>query len=188
MKNALILGGSRGIGRALYDMLSSTPEEWQTIALGHADYNILAPSNRAVFDLRQTALDLGGYDVFVYCAGDLTVTGLDAFRFAHEFYNIITSHGGMILRNGCKIVVVSSVAVANPAKLNPDYAAAKAALEHYAMTIASSQNAIRHGWTVQVRRFDLVATDMLKCIPADLKAGRTIISATDAAKELYELL
>jgi len=185
MKSALILGGTRGIGLALANLLRPS---WQVVALGRADFDILAPSNQHYFNLRQSGVALGGFDAFVYCAGDLSVTGLQAFAFPEAFHSIVRDHGAHLFKTGCKIIAISSVAAVNPAKLNPDYASAKAALEHYALTLFDSTIAKRKQWDIDFIRFNLVSTDMLKLIPADLRAGRTIISPTEAAQQILERL
>lgn len=187
MKNALILGGTRGIGQALYDLIYLN-DNWHPVALGRSHYDILSPSNQAVYDLKHTALDLGGYDAFIYCAGDLCVTGLDAFRFPNEFYNIVTGFGPLIFKDQCRIIAVSSVAAGLPCRNNPDYGAAKSALEHYVMSLREWPVAKRKDWNINFWRFDLVMTDMMKFVPADQRAGRRIISPQEAAKELYDLL
>jgi len=160
MMNALIIGGSRGIGRATANLL--TQNGWHVVAYGREQYDVRHTKNSNLFNLIHDADECGRYDAFVYCAGDLTVRGLDAFRFSMSFYSIVQEQGVKIFNEGCKILAVSSIAVDRPAKFNPDYAAAKAALDHYAMTLRHSALALKHNWHVSVIHFDLVDTSMLR--------------------------
>lgn len=188
MKNALIVGGTKGIGAKTSEFLSNgvTPslEKWNTIAWGRSTYDVQSPSNLAYYNIRTASRELGGFDAFIYCAGDLSIRGLNALRFATEFYEICDTHGPTIFNNDCTIIAVSSVAAIRPAKLNPYYASAKAALESFTRTIADTPVAKRKSWNVFFHRFDLVATDMMKSIPADQRIGRDIISVEEAARQL----
>ena len=184
--NALIIGGSRGIGKATADLLTSL--NWNVVAYGRQQFNVVALGNRHTYNLRHDADEIGGYDAFIYCAGDIKLGGLDAFRFPLTFYNIITQWGWQILRDGCKIVVVSSVAVERPSTVNPHYAAAKCAMEHYAKTLADDFAVERRGWTIESIRFDLVMTDMLRQLPESHYAGKEVMPVEVAAQRIVTLI
>jgi NAD(P)-dependent dehydrogenase (short-subunit alcohol dehydrogenase family) len=93
-----------------------------------------------------------------------------------------------VVGDGGVIVAVSSVAAERPAKVNAHYAAAKAALESYARTVADSDLAKQSKWRVEVIRFDLVDTDMLKALPAETLIGRKVISAETAALRILTVM
>ena len=168
---ALIIGGTRGIGKATAEQLRGTG--WEVGASGKQHWDVRVDFCRAL----PTCYDA------VDCAGSLAEEWAPAFAFPMMFYraclDAIVSVGGVI-------VAVSSVAAARPAKVNAHYAAAKAALESYARTVADSDLAKVHGWRVEVVRFELVETDMLKQLPAETLTGRTAISAEEAAKQIVD--
>ena len=155
--NALIVGGTHGIGRATAYLLSS--KGWNVVVYGRNDYNVLTPSNADHFRLKSDAHRIGGYDAFVYSAGDIEAIGVWAFQFPIVFYNLITNEYGLF-NDGCAILAISSVAAERPAKQYPHYAAAKAALESYVRTLADSELCAKHKWKVEYIRFDLVRTQM----------------------------
>ena len=180
--NALILGGTRGIGRAVAKLLDE--HGWDVVAYGRHHFDICAVGAKHIYTLKHDADTGGCYDAFVYCAGDVTVTGERAFAYPIWFYRLTTDYTHL-WNNGCKIVVVSSVAVEKPARINPHYAAAKAALEHYALTVSGSDMAKKKHWRVEIVRFDLVGTDMLRQLPQPLDVSdRKYISAELAAAEI----
>jgi len=168
---ALIIGGTRGIGRATADVLRA--QGWEVEAWGRKQWDI-----HDRFDY-PTPLPC---DAFVYCAGDLNMLWREAFDFPQMFYALCLEN---IVNDNGVIIAVSSVAADRPAKVNPHYAAAKAALESYARTVADSDTAKAHGWRVEIVRFDLVQTDMLKQLPPETLRGRTIITAEEAAQQIW---
>lgn len=184
--NALILGGTSGIGLAITELLRS--KGWTVVAYGRAQYDVRYPSNRDEYNLKQDAYKLGGYDAFIYCAGSLTEVGLMAFTYAFRFYDIPTKHSSLFNHNCC-IIAVSSVAVDRPAKVNPDYAAAKAALESYAITLKHSAIAKQRIWHVEIIRFDLVHTAMMSYLPTPIDmTNREYITPEVAAQRIVTLI
>lgn len=173
MKRALIIGGSRGIGAALAQQLRAAG--WDVVATGRQEYNVHDPHHG--FD--------GLFHAYVFCAGSLVDKWHRAFDFPIEFFSLANEH---VLLPNAVVVAVSSVAADRPAKVNPHYAAAKAALESYARTLADSDEARRWGWRVETIRFDLVETDMLHQLPPATLEGRRILSAQEAAGEIMDIL
>ena len=185
--NALILGGSRGIGKATSLLLQNNG--WFVSAYGRLEYDVVNTAHSHIFKLMQDARVIGKYDAFVYSAGDLTVTGIDAFKYPLAFYCLITEQGYHLFNNGCKIIAISSVAAERPAKVNPHYASAKAALESYVRTLADSKMAKRSSWSVETIRFDLVHTAMLDKLPGPIDmTSREYITSEVAAQRIVVLL
>lgn len=170
-KTALIIGGTRGIGQATADVLRA--RGWRVETTGRKEFD--------VFDYN-IKLEWRSLDVFVFCAGSINAREYNAFSFPLAFFKIAMSE--VVKPNGV-IVAVSSVAADRPAKVDPHYAAAKAALESYARTVADSDMAKAHGWRVEIIRFDLVQTDMLKQLPPETLVGRTIITKEEAAQRIW---
>lgn len=190
IKSALIIGGTRGIGKATAEALLA--EGWDVVVTGKRDLNVMQGSSR-VNGFVATQGDRGNlYDAIVYSAGDITAYNLNAMAFSVAFYRLIKAAPyddvPYILARGGVAIAISSVAADRPAKVNPHYAAAKAALESYARTLADSDEAKRNGWRIEVIRFDLVDTDMLKQLPPETLTGRTIISAEEAASQIVEVI
>lgn len=177
IKKALIIGGTRGIGAATAEALRA--RGWAIVAAGRATYDV----HRQVLPMIYARNE---FDALVFCAGDLDSMFENAFDYPVAFYRTCITR--KICRDGAVIVAVSSVAADRPAKVNPHYAAAKAALESYARTLADSDMARQHGWRVEVIRFDLVDTDMLRQLPAETLKGRDIISAETAARQILTLM
>ena len=185
--NALILGGTHGIGKAVFDLLAT--KEYHVIAYGRNDYNICDPSNGDYYRLKSDANRVGMYDAFVFCAADLNPRGILQFQFPLQFYNLIAGEYGLF-NNGCVIVAVSSMAAVRPAKLNPHYAASKAALESYVLTLQASELCQRRNWKVRLVRFDLVSGTRMyqqatENLSQDQLAERTIITTEQAAWRIW---
>mgnify|MGYP001573028121 FL=1 len=173
MKSALIIGGTRGIGRATAQLLLS--RGWKVNAVGRQGFDIHI-TDRSRF--------IGDYDAFIFSAGDVRVMGSLAFDYPIAFYQIAQS-----MSVNCIIIAISSVAADRPAKSNPHYAAAKAALESYARTLKFSSRATQFNWRVETIRFDLVRTEMLNQLPQSEKfEGREIIDPEEAARRIVERL
>ncbi len=174
--NALIIGGTRGIGQATAQALRE--RGWEVEATG-----------RHNFDVHQASLDTRWdpfhFDALIFCAGDLHSRGASAFDFPLAFYMLATRE---IVKEGGVLVAVSSVAAGQPAKVNPHYAAAKAALESYALTVAHGPQAEVFHWRVEVVRFDLVLTEMLLDLPQHTLAGRKIIEPEAAALRILAVM
>lgn len=174
MKTALIIGGTRGIGLATTDLLRS--KEWHVTALGKWGFDVHTADPKRFWGK--------GYDAFIFCAGDITCKGSSAFDFPIAFYEISQS-----MPANCVIVAISSVGAERPAKFNPHYAAAKAALESYARTLKFSAHAKQFNWRVEIIRFDLVNTDMMTQLPlSEMWAGREVIQPEEAARRIVERL
>jgi len=171
-KKALIIGGTRGIGAATAEAL--TARGWDVEAWGHVK-----------FDVHHFDFVNDRYDALIFCAGDVLMRGSGAFDFPVTFYRVVTMN---CVNEGGTIVAVSSVAAERPAKFNAHYAAAKAALESYARTVADSDMAKEHQWRVEVIRFDLVDTDMYKQLPLEMTMGWKVISAQEAANRILTLM
>lgn len=175
MMKALLIGGTRGIGAATAQLLRA--RGWEVEATGRHAFDVHHP-----FAYRWWPIQ---FDALIFCAGDLLALGSFAFDFPLAFYNLACAE---VVKPDGWIVAVSSVAAERPAKVNAHYAAAKAALESYARTLADSDQAKRNGWCVEVIRFDLVDTDMLKSLPLDTLTGRVIISAEAAGYRILTLM
>lgn len=170
-KSALIVGGTRGVGRATAQLLLN--RGWKVNAVG-----------RTGFDIHTTDPQRfkGNYDAFIFSAGDVQMTGSLAFDYPIAFYEITQQ-----MITNCVIIAVSSVAADRPAKNFPHYAAAKAALESYARTLKFSNRAKQFNWRVETIRFDLVTTQMMDQLPASEKfEGREIIDPEEAARRIVE--
>ena len=177
---ALIIGGTRGIGAATAEAL--TERGWDVTAWGRDAFNV-----HDEFDMSDEGFVsiLPACDALIFSAGSIETVGSLAFDFPVSFYRIVKCQ--CVNDNGV-IIAVSSVAADKPAKVNPHYAAAKAALESYARTVADSDMARAHKWRVEVIRFDLVQTEMLNVLPADSLTGRKVISAETAAAQILTLM
>ncbi len=175
MPNALIVGGTRGIGAATAQLLRE--RGWDVTALGHKEFPI-------GMRVKKTYPLEGKWDAVVYSAGDIEAQWMRAFAFPMTFYQIVP----LALADGGVAVAISSVAAHKPAKVNAHYAAAKAALESYAYTLAESDAAKQHNWKVSIVRFDLVRTEMLLKLPPETLEGRSIISADEAAQAIVRAI
>ncbi len=172
IKNALIVGGTRGVGRATAQLLLN--RGWKVNAVGREAFDIHTADARR--------FKVNNYDAFIFCAGDVRERGSLAFDYPIAFYEIAQQ-----MITNCIIIAVSSVAADRPAKSNPHYAAAKAALESYARTLKFSSRAAQFNWRVETVRFDLVRTEMLNQLPQSEKfEGREIIDPEEAARRIVE--
>ena len=181
--NALIIGGSRGIGAATAKLLASSG--WLVIPYGSNEFDVVVKTASDRYRLLSDADRVGKYDALIYSAGSIMARGIYQFQFALTFYMLIEEYGARILNDGAVIVSVSSVAAGRPAKQNPDYAAAKAALESYALTLMYSDLAKQRNWEVRVIRFDLVQTDMYKQL---IDPVGKVISADEAAEKIVGII
>lgn len=174
MKSALIIGGTRGVGHATAQLLLA--KGWKVNAVGRTGFDIHTTDPRR--------FKVNNYDAFIFCAGDVRVRGSLAFDYPIAFYEI-AQH----MITNCIIIAVSSVAADRPAKSNPHYSAAKAALESYARTLKFSNRAKQFNWRVETIRFDLVTTQMMDQLPSSEKFdGREIIDPEEAARRIVERL
>ena len=170
-KSALIVGGTRGIGRATANLLLN--RGWKVSAVGRKGFDIHVTNPQRF---------IGNYDAFIFCAGDVRVAGSLAFDYPIAFYQI-----AQYMPINCIIIAISSVAADRSAKSNPHYAAAKAALESYARTLKFSSRATQFNWRVETIRFDLVTTQMMDQLPASEKfEGREIIDQEEEARRIVE--
>lgn len=173
MKSALIVGGTRGIGRTTANLLLN--KGWKVNAVGRQGFDIHVTDPQRF---------IGNYDVFIFSAGDVRVTGSLAFDYPIAFYQI-----AQYMPVNCIIIAISSVAAARPAKSSPHYAAAKAALESYATTLKFSSRATQFNWRVETIRFDLVETEMLAQLPQSERfEGREILQPEEAARRIFDLI
>ena len=181
--NALIIGGSRGIGAATAKLLASSG--WLVMPYGSADYDVVVKTTSDLWRLFSDADRVGKYDALIYCAGSIVLQGVYQFSYAMSFYQLIAEYGPRILNDGAAAIAISSVAAGRPARQNQDYAASKAALESYALTLAYSQQAIDRRWRIGTIRFDLVKTDMYKQL---VDPVGNLISAEEAAEKIVEII
>lgn len=173
MKSALIVGGTRGIGYTTAQLLLA--KGWKVNAVGRAGFDIHITDPRRF---------IGDYNALIFCAGDVQIRGSLAFDYPIAFYEI-----ALYMPINCIIIAISSVAASRPAKSNPHYAAAKAALESYATTLKFSNRAKQFNWRVETIRFDLVRTQMMDQLPSSEKfEGREIIDSEEAARRIVERL
>lgn len=212
-QRAIIVGASSGIGAALARKLSS--EGYAVAVLGRREdllqtlcneINTAAGEIRAVpyvhdvteYDkapdlLQKIIADLGGLDVFVYCAGISLPSGMKHFEFEKDLLVTEVNYIGALawlnpvasmfhhLQAGT-IVGISSVAGERGRVSNPSYYASKAALTTF---LESLRNRLtRRGVHVLTVKPGYVDTGMTSLVKKPL----FIIPAEQAANDIYKAI
>jgi len=183
VKYALIVGGTRGIGKALTERLIEMG--WGVYSTGRKDFDISMP---------RTWKQWGGvhedmqFDLVVFCAGDLrpyTWSRKNLAEYLHS-YAVHAAGPACFLAWGkergmfpwwTKVVFVSTVGAINAGAVDLSYGAAKAALEKMAKALDEYE-----AWQVFLVRLDLVNTRMLLQLPTDTLHGRPVLEPEDAAE------
>lgn len=172
VKSAFILGGTRGIGRAFADLL-----------LFKGNWEVEAPG-RLLFNVHSFPKPQKSYDLFIFSAGDLWETWRGAFDYPMTFYRLVAVQS--ILNEGGQAIALSSVSAKSGGRVNPHYAAAKAALENYVKSIKLSDDYAYQKWLVDYIEFDLVETQMMAQLPKNTILNRTVITPEYAAELILE--
>lgn len=181
-KNALIIGGTRGIGKALAERLRAGG--WDVRATGRATLDLLKPEEW------ERALPLTDqYDLLVFSAGELrpapwqikTLDDLVRSYVVHAAAPVamLAKYGDKLLGWWGKVVFISTVGAVNTGAVALDYGMSKAALEKAAKALEEHTP-----WRITVMRFDLVDTNMIRLLPDDSMHGRPIISVAEAAEQI----
>lgn len=188
---AVVVGASSGIGAAIARQLAAEGHAVAVLARNKASLDGLsAEINKAAGETRALAYehdvtnfesispafervlkDLGGIDVFVYCAGVMPAVAIDEFNFTKDYPMIETNLAGAIAWLGHAaslfqrmgdghLVGISSVAGDRGRVLNPAYNASKAGLDTYLEALRNRLT--RHGVHVLTVKPGFVDTEMLK--------------------------
>ncbi len=212
-RRAILVGASSGIGAALArrlaqegyhlallarreDLLKSLCEEInQKYGEGLARYYVHDVTDYdAVPDLFRTILaDLGGLELFIYCAGVSLPPGLKKFDFEKDRRTLEVNFLGALawlnpvaaafqgMKSG-QIVGISSVAGERGRVGNPAYNASKAALTCYLEALRNRLT--RHGVHVLTVKPGFVATDMIK----DAKKVFWVASPERVAEDIWRAI
>jgi len=192
-KRAAVVGASSGIGAALVRQLAA--EGYVVAALSRTVEPLHALANelngggetRAVpyahdvtnldeipTTLQQLLKDLGGLDLFVYCAGVMPKVEIDEFDLEKDQRMLTVNLAGGVAwlgqvgalfqaQGSGHIVGISSVAGDRGRVLNPAYNASKAGLDTYLEALRNRLS--RHGITVLTVRPGFVDTQILANAP-----------------------
>lgn len=196
---AVVTGGSRGIGRAIAEILA---ERGASVAVAYRDREDLAQQVVAAITatggkawcgqcnvgdessvnsfFEQAAAALGPADILVNNAGvarDTHALMLDRARWDEvltvnldgAYYCVRAAMRGMLLRRWGRIINVSSPSAVMPLAGQASYAASKAGLE--GLTRALSRDLAAKGVLVNAIAPGLIDTDMLVNMPASAREG-----------------
>lgn len=182
---ALVVGGTRGIGKALVSRLQDLG--WTVVSTGHADLDLADPRG---WDQFMQGLLFQQFDFVCFCAGEIDAFPWDR-KSAEDYIRAYWIHAlgpVMLLAQypsrfpwWCKIAFVSSVGAVNDGIVDLGYGMAKAALDKAAKALAK-----RTAWGVYLIRLDLVSTDTMYRLPTESLHGRAAITPDDAAKQIME--
>ncbi|MBX3048104.1 MAG: SDR family NAD(P)-dependent oxidoreductase [Anaerolineales bacterium] len=212
-QRAVIVGASSGIGAALAARLAAEGYRVAVLARNKARLNALCEDiNRAhgearaaayahdVTDLKAVPVlfqrlvkDLGGIDLFVYCAGVTLPVKIDEFDSHKDQQMLQTNLAGALAWLGCaaalfqgagrgQLVGISSVAGDRGRVLNPAYNASKAGLDAYLEGLRNRLT--RRGVHVLTVKPGFVDTDQLKGSPRTFG----VISPEKAADGIWKAL
>lgn len=190
---AVVVGASSGIGAALVRRLAAEGHLVAALARSADQLQALcaelnaAGQTRALaypHDVTETAAiptmlqrllkDLGGIDVFIYCAGTMPQVAIDEFDLEKDQAMLATNLAGAVAwlgqagalfqRQGRgQLVAISSVAGDRGRVLNPAYNASKAGLDAYLEALRNRLS--RHGVHVLTVKPGFVDTEMLTSSP-----------------------
>ncbi|MCL4257589.1 MAG: SDR family oxidoreductase, partial [Anaerolineales bacterium] len=192
-KRAVVVGASSGIGAALVRRLaaegylvaalSRTPEPLQALAnelnLGGQTRALPFAHDVTQLDeipatLQRLVTELGGLDLFVYCAGVMPKVEIDEFDLEKDQHMLAVNLAGGIgwlgqvgalfqKQGSGQLVGISSVAGDRGRVLNPAYNASKAGLDTYLEALRNRLS--RHGVHVLTVRPGFVDTQILANAP-----------------------
>lgn len=197
-KTALVVGGTRGIGRGVARVLLS--EGWRVLATGVAAEEIAACDlqhqnvSTAVLDVRDTAAvqalvsDLGSLDGLVNCAGILVRGGeydIETFEKVIDvnlngtMRTCLAAHP-LLARSGGAIVNTASMLSYFGGPLVPAYSASKGGVAQLTKALAGKWapdgvrvNAVAPGW---------IATEMTEALRSDPARNQPILGRTPMAR------
>ena len=182
MRAALVIGGTRGIGLALVERL--TELGWDVQAMGRKAADITNPDDWPKYLGKK-------WDLIVFCAGKLEpapwdIKTLDDLVRSYVLHAaapvaLLAKYGGQLLGWWSKVVFVSTIGAVNSGIVDLGYGLAKAALEKAAKALQENTS-----WDITLMRFDLVATNMIRLLPADTMHGRPILSREEAAEQIVK--
>ena len=183
-KTALIIGGTRGIGKALAERLRAGG--WDVRATGSAMLDMTKPEQWP------RALPLTDpYDLIVFSAGELNPAPWDIKQLGDLKRSYVIHAAGPVAFLGrygrellgwwSKVVFISTVGAVNSGAVDIGYGMAKAALEKAVKALEEYTP-----WRITMVRFDLVDTNMIRLLPADSMHGRPILSVEEAAEEIVK--
>ena len=178
-RRALVVGGTRGIGRALATLLGE--RGWFVDAPGRGGLNMLYPESWPL---------VGAYDFVAFCAGALKPFPWDR-KSPQDYVDSYWVHalGPVAFLAGqkahfpwwCKVAFISSVGAINDGICDLGYGMAKAALDKAARALEEHE-----AWQVFLVRFDLVETDTFYQLPVETLHGRPVLSPEEAARRIVE--
>ena len=182
-KVALVVGGTRGIGRAVGDALSQ--KGWWVDATGQLELDLADPKTWDPFFRFDSSPQ---FDFVLFAAGDLRPLPW-ARKSTLDFLRSYLVHavGPVRLLSQfrdrfpwwCKVCFVSSVGATNDGIVDLAYGMAKAALDKAARALAEHE-----AWDVHLVRFDLVDTDTMHRLPTETLHGRRALSVDEAAQRI----
>lgn len=195
---AVVVGASSGIGAALVRRLATEGHVVAALARSADQLQALCAELNAggqtqavayphdvtqietIPALLQTLLkDLGGIDVFIYCAGIMPKVEINEFDLAKDQAMLAANLAGAVAWLGQAgalfqqqgrghLVAISSVAADRGRVLNPAYNASKAGLDTYMEALRNRLS--RHGVHVLTVKPGFVDTEMLKASPRSFGA------------------
>jgi len=181
--HALIVGGTRGIGKAIADRLNA--EQWFVTATGRRQFYLDRPGTWGRF--------FGGlpagyqFDLVVFSAGNLEPMEWNAkdWQDYEASYALHALGPVQLLAYGkdslfpwwMTVVFISTVGATNAGAVDLAYGMSKAALEKAARALGEHTS-----WKVISLQLDLVNTAMLKKLPVDTLHGRRIMEPEEAAE------
>jgi len=184
LKHALVVGGTRGIGKALVERLIGMG--WNVEATGRQQFDISKPSSWETWRLTLPA-DLK-FDLVIFSAGELTPYPWRDKLLSDMLHSYAVHAAGPVCflswgeRQGiipwwARVVFISTVGAINTGACDLGYGAAKAALEKTAKAL--KENA---PWEITLIRLDLVNTRMLRQLPSETLHGRPVLEPEEAAE------
>jgi len=184
LKRALIIGGTKGIGKALTHELDK--RGWVVESVGRKQVDLSWPTKWYKWKKRQ----LDRFNLVVFSAGHLEPGVWYGKKWLDYIYSYAVNalgpvyflaHNDSLLTEDCKVIFISSVGARNEGIADICYGMSKAALEKAAKALAANTD-----WNIKVITFDLVDTDMMKLLPKDTLEGRKPITARQAALRILK--
>lgn len=175
MRRALVIGGTRGIGRALCNKLAALG--WDVLSTGKSALDLERPETWPIEE--------NGFDLVVFSAGELkpgkwdtkTIDDLGSSYRVHASGPVaFLAKYRRLFPWWAKVVFITSVGARNAGAVDIGYGMAKAALNKAALALAAEES-----WRVTLVELDIVNTRMLGFLPTDSLHGRRIIEPEEAA-------